>query len=189
MKTFDQFIRVNLIEDFNSPGATQFMIKAPASKKGQSTDTMMFYEHTGNLNISRYSKSFLSQEVVDSMKAFSNDWRVLVYSSANAFDIFVWSASVLHSSISKALDLNKNLNKYPNTIKYNFLYNESQLLMKGDSVGSSWCFPFIIWKNEIVVNLIPDALSVLQQNKDIKNLLGFSDVQWKNLMKDQKCSL
>lgn len=186
MKTFNEFI----LEDFNSPGATQFMIKTPpANNRGQSSDTMVFYEHTLTLNLSKYFQSFLKPDVADSMKAVSNDWRVLIYASPTGFDIFVWSAAILHTSMSKALDSNKSLNKYPGTIKYNFLYNESQLLMKGDTVGSSWCFPFVVWNSEIVVNLIPDALEILQNAKDIKGVFKLTDNQWKGLINKQKCSL
>lgn len=150
---------------------------------------MIFYEHAQSLNLPRFVKSFLPQDVASIMRSSSNDWRVLVYASDSGFDIFVWTALLLHSAVSKALDSNKGLNKYPGTLKYNFLYNESQLLMKGDTVGKLWCFPFVIWKNEIIVNLIPDALSVLQGAKNVKGQFNLSDKQWKGLMENQKCSI
>lgn len=190
MKTFKEFV----LEDFNSPKATQFLINVnkPISRtKSEKQSVMMFYESVTAkfINISSFVKSFLSKDVSVLMKTDHNNWRSMIFGVSLGFRCFVWDASIQHHLMSQALDKNKNLNKYDSNIKYNFLYNESQLLMPGDSVGSTWCFPFVVWENAIHVNLTAEALQVLQESKDIKALFKLSDQQWNSLIKRQQCNL
>ena len=193
MKTFEKFIK----EDFNSPGATQFKLiastpgKKSSSIKSSATEVIVFHEHLPNsaFNLSRYSKSFLGSEVPAIMQSHSTDWRVLIFASPLGFDVFVWTAAIQHHIMTKMLDLNKDLKKYPSTTKYNFLYNESQLLMRGDKVGPAWCFPYVIWQGDMVVNLLPEAIGALEASKNIKELFKLSDSQWSGLLNRQSCSL
>lgn len=194
MKTFNLFIQ----EDFNSHGAQQFLIPvSTVSKRGgpkvaSSAQTiMMFYEHVvgSSLNLTRYAKTFLSSNVSDIMKAPSNDYRVLIYCTPDGFHVFVWYASIQHTQMTKSLDANKDMKKYPSNIKYQYLYNESQMFMEGDAIGRAWCFPFIIWQGSIVSNLMPEALIVLDKAKDVKSVFQFSDAQWSALSKRQEFSL
>ena len=138
------------------------------------------------LNLTRYSKSFLSSNVLDIMKAPSNDYRVLIYYTPEGFHVFVWYASIQHTQMTKSLDANKDMKKYPSNIKYQYLYNESQMFMEGDSIGSAWCFPFIIWQGSIVSNLMPEALIVLNKAKDVKSTFQLSDAQWNSISKKQE---
>ena len=123
------------------------------------------------------------------MKTTTNDYRSLIYSTPNGFDVFVWSAAIQHAQMTRSLDVNKNLNKYPNGIKYVYSYNECQILMKGDEVGSVWCFPFVIWQGSIVSNLESRALDVLNDEKKFKNVFQISDNQWESLSKKQEFRL
>lgn len=194
MKTFEKFIK----EDFNSHGAQQFLISVPTatkrygSKVASSAQTiMMFYEHVlgSSLNLTKYAKSFLSSNVSDIMKAPSNDYRVLIYHTPEGFHVFVWYASVQHTQMTRSLDANNDMKKYPSNIKYQYLYNESQMFMEGDSIGPAWCFPFIIWQGSIVSNLMPVALDVLNKAKDIKSTFRLSDAQWESILKKQEFRL
>lgn len=123
------------------------------------------------------------------MKTPTNDYRSLIYSTPNGFDVFVWSAAIQHAQMTRSLDANKNLNKYPNGIKYVYSYNECQILMKGDEVGSVWCFPFVIWQGGLTVNLSQDTLMVFESTTNLKSALQFSDAQWNSLLKSQDCKL
>ena len=191
MKSFSAFI----LEDFNSSGAQQFLIPvSTVSKRGgpkvaSSAQTiMMFYEHVmgTSFNLTKYAKTFLASNVSEIMKAPANDYRVLVYHVIDGFHVFVWYASIQHTQMSKSLDANKDMKKYPSGIKYNHFYLESQMFMEGESIGPIWCFPFIIWQGSIVSNLMPESLSVLNKAKDLKSTFHFSDTQWESLMKKQE---
>lgn len=192
MKTFYQFIG----EDFNSHSASQFMIPVSTiSRRGSVEDsgktTMLFYEHVNgtSFNLSRYVKSFIGSNVADLMKAPTNDFRYLIYSSQTGFDVFAWQASIQHSFMTKSLEANKDLKRYPDNIRYHFLYNESQLYMKGDHIGVFWCFPFVFWQGGLTVNLTLESLRVFESTTNLKSALQFSDTQWNSLLKSQDCKL
>lgn len=191
MKSFSTFI----IEDFNSNGAQQFLIPvSTASKKTKDASTqsvMLFYEHhTGSsLNLTRYAKSFMGSEVMAMMKAPTSDYRILFYVGATGMDIFVWKSLIHHSQMSRSLDANKDMKKYPSNIKYNFLYNECQMYMKGDTIGSIWCFPLVIFEGEIVLNVSLDSLAIINEQKDIKSIFKIPDLQWNNLIKKSQYKL
>lgn len=191
MKSFANFV----LEDFNSHGAQQFLIPvSTVSKRGgpkgaSSAQTiMMFYEHVvgSSLNLTRYAKSFLASNVSDIMKAPSNDYRVLIYHTPEGIHVFVWYASVQHTQMTRSLDANKDMKKYPSNIKYQYLYNESQMFMEGDAIGPAWCFPLIIWQGSIVSNLMPEALAVLNKAKDVKTTFQLSDAQWNSISTKQE---
>jgi hypothetical protein len=194
IKSFANFIS----EDFNSHGAQQFLIPVSTVLKGggpkgaSSAQTiMMFYEHVAgsSFNLTRYAKSFLASDVSAIMKAPSNDYRVLIYHTPEGSHIFVWYASIQHTQMTKSLDANKGMKKYPSNIKYQYLYNESQMFMEGDLIGPAWCFPFIIWQGSIVSNLMPEALTVLNKAKDVKSTFQLSNAQWDAILKKQEFRL
>lgn len=191
MKTFNLFIQ----EDFNSAGASQFLISMSAdSKKAKNSSpqsVMMFYEHnTGpSLNLTRYAKSFLGSNVMDLMKAPSNDYRILFYVSPTSIDAFIWKAQYHHSQMSRSLDANKDMKKYPSNIKYNYLYNECQMYMKGDTIGPTWCFPLVIFEGDIVLNVSLESLGIIHQQKDIKNVFKIPDLQWSQLINKSQYKL
>lgn len=191
IKLFSRFI----LEDFNSSGAQQFLIPVSTVSKGRGAKVsssaqtvMLFYEHiTGtSFNLPKYAKTFLASSVSEIMKAPSNDYRVLVYHSTDGFHIFVWYASIQHTQMTRSLDANKDMKKYPSGIKYNHFYLESQMFMEGDSIGPTWCFPFIIWQGFIVSNIMPEALNVLNDAKDLKSTFQLSDTQWEALTSTNK---
>ena len=187
MKSFSKFI----IEDFNSHGAQQFLIPvSTVSKRGgpkgaaSAQTIMMFYERVmgSSLNLAKYAKSFLASNVSDIMKATSNDYRVLIYCTPEGFHVFVWDASIQHTQMVKSLDANKDMKKFPSNIKYQYLYNESQMFMEGDVVGPTWCLPLIIWKGAIVSNLMPQAFEIINKAKDVKSTFKITDAQWNSLL-------
>lgn len=151
----------------------------------------MFYEFVSgsSFNLAKYAKSFLASHVSDIMKASSNDYRVLIYHVPEGHHVFVWDSAIQHSIMAKSLDSNKNLDKYPSNIKFTYLYNESLMFMAGDEIGSTWCFPFVIWQGSAVSNLSGQALNVLNKAKDVKTIFQFSDMQWESFLKKQEFKL
>ena len=191
MKNFYQFIQ----EDFSSQNATQFTLKIVnqalrGRKDGTTAEVMIFYEHINgsSMNLDRFSKSFMKTDVMSMMNNPDHNWRVLIYKVIDGFDVFVWKSSIMHNIISKALDSNKNLKKYPD-IKYSFLYNESQLLMKGDTIGQTWCFSLVIFNGSIISNISTDALNIINDQKGLSNLFKLSDIQVRDLLTKQQCHL
>lgn len=189
MKTFEQFLN----EDFNSPGAIQFLMPVGLAnfKTGAVNENMIFYEHVGisGMNLSRYCKSFLSPTVAKLMQSKSTDFRFLIYTSNNWIDVFAFDGTILHQTMAKSLDANKDMKKYPSNIKYQYLYNESQMFVEGDTVGPAWCLPLIIWEGSIVSNLMPEALAILNKAKDVKTTFQIADAQWSQLINKSEYKL
>ena len=183
MKTFYQYIK----EDFNSTGAIQFSMNA--KRVNGSYEIIVFYEHTTNFNLFRFSESFLPNEVAELMKSRYNDWRVMVLSNKSSFDIFVWPSTILHSDFSQMLDSNKSLKKYPQNINYHEAYSKTYLLGKKDTVSDTWCFPFTIVRDQVVVNLSPKSLIILQETKNCKSLFKIPDAKWESLLDIQSCKI
>lgn len=184
MKSFAEFI----IEDFNSHGALQFLIPVSTNTRGSkgsssAKSVMMFYENvkTTSFNLTKYLNSFMRTDVSDIMQAPGNNYRILIYGSVNGFHVFVWTASIQHTQMVRSLDANKNLNKFPANIKYQFFYNECQMYMEGDVIGNEWCFPLILWEGELKINITPESKNVLDRAKDIQTVFQLSNSQWKSL--------
>lgn len=132
MKSFATFIQ----EDFNSNGATQFILKV-----GPKT-TPIFYEKLPKrpFNLNRYLKTFENSTANSTLNLNSGPIRGLIFSTETNYLVFIFAGYILHVLIALALKTEKG--QYP-ALDYLKIYNDSYDIDEDEVLSNQWCFPFI----------------------------------------------
>lgn len=163
IKLFPNFIK----EDFNSNGAKQFVL--PLNQLGKALYAPVFFEKLPKkpFNLERYMKSFgsIAQETLKS----KGSYRGIIFCVETNYLIFVFSDSILHNSVCRALNEKSNYNLYPKN-NYLKIYNDTDKLgFSKNPVLDNWCFPFVYSNDDILSTLGDNALFVLFNEKKLKD--------------------
>jgi hypothetical protein len=121
-----------------------------------------------SFNLDRYMNTFgsIAQETLNSK---SGSYRGLIFCVETHYLVFVFTDSVLHNNICKALDEKSGSNLYPKN-KYLKIYNDTDRLgASNQPVPDIWCFPFVYFQKDILSTLGDKALFKLFNEKKLQD--------------------
>jgi len=158
MKTFSQYLK----EDFNSNGATQFMLKMASG------EAPVFYEKLPKkpFNLARYIRSFYSSTAMKTLLIHDKMLRGVIFCDEIDYHVFIFAPYRLHSSVCSALS--KYEGQYPKKLNYYGIYSKIYDLEDNKIIPNQWCFPFVDDDGELRTNLLKQTFDSLCTQKKLE---------------------